>query len=367
MHTHGMMLEPTPSPIDELSKKLGKDWSRIAAARRAAREKIAELEAALAGETSPDTSIIVNGSLAREEFTQGSDLDWTLLVDGQANPQHQQELLRIREKLQSLGKGPGREPTFGRLTFSHPLLHMIGGQDDTNVNTTRRVLFLLEAIPIGRYKQAFERVRTHILHRYLTEDQGLVRSAALRAPRWVPLFLLNDMARYWRTMTVDFAYKQWDRGNEGYALRSLKLGTSRKLMYASGLLCCFWCDPAISSTNDNRLSPMEKIWALNKKLSDMFLRTPLERFAQFFLSHVEDQFLIDAAASFFEVYDQFLGLLADDSMRDHLEHLPATDMDTDARFQSARLIRNQFEDAVKRIFLRPESVLYDLTISKGVF
>jgi len=31
---------------------------------------------------SEDTSIVVSGSLARDEYTAGSDIDWTLLVDG---------------------------------------------------------------------------------------------------------------------------------------------------------------------------------------------------------------------------------------------------------------------------------------------
>jgi len=37
-----------------------------------------------------DTSVVLNGSLARFECTQGSDLDWTLLVDAQANADHQE-------------------------------------------------------------------------------------------------------------------------------------------------------------------------------------------------------------------------------------------------------------------------------------
>ena len=230
------------SPLDELSERLNAKWPRIAAARRAAKNKIAELQEVLAGETSADTSVVVYGSLAREEFTQGSDLDWALLVDGQADPQHQRDLISIREKLRGFGKSPGRERTFGQLIFSHSILHVIGGEDDTNANTTRRILFLLEACPIGS-GQAFMRLRKNILRRYITDDRGLSRMDGSVHARWIPLFLLNDMARYWRTMTVDFAYKQSDRGNARYALRSLKLGISRKLIYASGLLSCFWCDP----------------------------------------------------------------------------------------------------------------------------
>jgi predicted nucleotidyltransferase len=366
MPTDGI-LDQLSSPIDELSEKLGTKWPRISAAKFAAQSKIAELDHALSAETSPDTSIIVYGSLAREEFTQGSDLDWTLLVDGQANPQHQKELLSIREKLSDLGKGPGREKTFGKLTFSHPLLHMIGGEDDTNANTTRRVLFLLEALPVGRFKQAFHRVRKHILHRYLTEDHGLLRKAGTGDVRWIPLFLLNDMARYWRTMTVDFAYKQWDRGSDGYALKSLKLGTSRKLIYASGLLTCFWCDPGISKGDYGRVTSVEKIWTLNQKLNEMFMLTPLERFARFFLTHAASGFLLDSAGHFFETYDDFLGLLEDAGMRAHLDSLPPSEMDEDTKFQTARSVRSRFEEVVRAVFLNPESLLYHHTIARGVF
>ena len=37
---------------------------------------------------SEDTSLVVFGSLARGEWTSGSDLDWTYLIDGQANSGH---------------------------------------------------------------------------------------------------------------------------------------------------------------------------------------------------------------------------------------------------------------------------------------
>jgi len=37
---------------------------------------------------SSDTDMVVFGSLARQECTSGSDIDWTLLIDGQANADH---------------------------------------------------------------------------------------------------------------------------------------------------------------------------------------------------------------------------------------------------------------------------------------
>lgn len=108
-----------------------------------------------------DTSLVVFGSLAREEWTSGSDLDWTYLIDGQANSDH----LRIAQSIQGILKenedrfrSPGSTETFGNMAFSHDLLHQIGGQNDTNKNTTRRILLLLESFPIGKRTEAYDRV-----------------------------------------------------------------------------------------------------------------------------------------------------------------------------------------------------------------
>jgi hypothetical protein len=52
------------------------------------------------------------GSLGRNEFTVGSDLDWTLLIDGIADPAHFDVALviKIKERLEKLGhKPPGRK------------------------------------------------------------------------------------------------------------------------------------------------------------------------------------------------------------------------------------------------------------------
>jgi hypothetical protein len=37
---------------------------------------------------SEDRSVVAFGSVRRDEWTSGSDLDWTLLIDGTADPAH---------------------------------------------------------------------------------------------------------------------------------------------------------------------------------------------------------------------------------------------------------------------------------------
>jgi hypothetical protein len=356
----------TNSFVDEIARILGTNWPSITEARSRAERKLEILAGLLRGETTADISIVVHGSLARLEFTNDSDLDWTFLVDGQANPQHQDDLLRISRKIKSSEefREPGRENTFGTLTFSHPIIHMIGGEDDSNANTTRRILLLLEASAAGDYAQAFASVRRNILDRFLREDHGLGRGVGNDSPRWVPLFLLNDIARYWRTMAVDFAYKQHSRGIDGYALRSLKLGISRKLIYASGLVSCFWCDPQISTQDPSEQFRHQKSIAA---LSEMISLTPLDRMAKFYLSQIEMPSLRAAASLFFSAYDQFLLLLNTPEKRHALSELPVDTMYDDSRFLEAREIRKCFKEAIRQTFLQPPSPLYKHIIELGVF
>jgi predicted nucleotidyltransferase len=362
------------SPLAELGQMLECSWKNIEAAWEKTLRTQELLSKIIEGKPGSETSVIVHGSVARQECTQGSDLDWTLLVDGVADASVQQTYLVVKKTLSSeaifkdLGlKPPGREGTFGALTFSQPIMHFIGGEEDSNSNTTRRVLLLLEAQPVGIRKEAFDRVRKGVLKRYIDEDRGLLRrSHADQSVRWVPLFLLNDFARYWRTMAVDFAYKQFERGNEGYALRSIKLGVSRKLLFASGLLACFWCDPGISKNVDQESSKQGLVSCLDSFLS----LTPLERLALFFVVQIkasDSQFMRDTARGLLDAYDDFLGLLNDPEKRKHLNELMPDDEEGDAVFQEARAMRRRFRLAIQDVFFGGDSPLHQHSIEKGVF
>jgi len=184
-------------------------------------ESAAELRRLLSGElqdkVSEDYDLVVFGSLARGEWTNGSDVDWTLLIDGQVSSDHRSVAHAVQTalgKIEFRGKkliDPGTEGVFGNMAFSHDIVHHIGGQADTNRNTTQRILLLLEAASISETCNQgtgpFERVVREILLRYLKDDTIclLPRSKESHVPR----FLLNDIVRLWRTICVDFAYKEW--------------------------------------------------------------------------------------------------------------------------------------------------------------
>lgn len=364
----------TDSPLSDLGRVLECNWKNIENARQNTQTTLDRLSKIIEGRPGPDTSVIVHGSLARQECTQCSDLDWTLLVDGQADATVQKTFLDIKNALNNesifneLGlRKPGPEGTFGALAFSQPMMHFIGGEEDSNSNTTRRILLLLEGVPIGERHGAFDRVRKGILERYLDEDRGLLRNGHEEVGvRWVPLFLLNDFTRFWRTMAVDFAYKQFDRGSRGYALRSIKLGVSRKLLFASGLLACFWCDPTISKNENQEPNKQSLIYCLDTFLS----LTPLERLAWFFTVHIRasnSAFLRNTAKKLFDAYDDFLGLLNDPKRRNHLNELKPEDEEADVVFREARATRRKFRLAIQDMFLGSSSPLYQHSIEKGVF
>lgn len=382
------------SPLAEIARMLNRRWRNIERARQMSQEKLQQLSKIIenvptanlaSGISVPgpdaDASIVVHGSLARFECTKGSDLDWTLLVDGVANPAAQKTFLAIKNALYDgqifriLGvKPPGQEGTFGALNFSQPMMHYIGGEEDSNSNTTRRVLLLLEALPLGKNRQAFDNVRAGILWRYIDEDRNLLRKDMNGKIRWIPLFLLNDFARYWRTMAVDFAYKQYDRGNRGYALRITKLGVSRKLLFASGLLTCFWCDPAISGNQIADVSKQNLIIQLVQFLS----LTPLERIAFYFTTQIRmadsditrkeaAKALRDNARELFDAYDQFLTLLNSKKKRQELDQLQPDSEEGSSTFLNAHHLRSRFRSAIEQMFTGDISPLREHSIGKGIF
>lgn len=358
------MLDFATSPeLNNLKSKLaGADWPTIFRARQTTAERRKELAQLIAGEETEDANVVVYGSMARGEMTRESDLDWTLLLDKPVDPSDLSTSHRLANKIRNARFGaPGKTNIFGSMTSSHSLVHNIGGQDDTNANTTRRVLLLLESCVPGK-NNAYVRVRRHILFRYVEDDYGLSFGSGQKI---VPRFLLNDLSRYWRTVTVDFVQKQRAEAGGKWALRNAKLRMSRKLIFAAGLLACFEChlDEDAERARTELRGPSHRSAELINYLERAFSLTPLEILARSVSRHATTE----TARLLFDNYDAYLALLDDPEKRRTLAELDLDEVRENAVFKEVRDISHRFQEGLTRLFFKDNKELYSLTEFFGVF
>lgn len=358
------------SLLQELQARLGVTWEHINAATQEADETRRKIENTLSEIKVPaDTGLLTFGSLARKEWTSGSDVDWTLLIDGPVDPGHMSVAQRIEKLLKRDGfKEPGPAGTFGGMTFSHELVHYIGGENDTNQNTTRRILLLIESVSIGssssgRPDDVRDQVLRAIIHRYMEDDMSRITSRPDRSR--VPRFLLNDIVRFWRTMAVDYACKRWERGDTKWALRNLKLRFSRKLIFVAGLLACFGAasDRLYPLPVDEEPAGKDELEARVGHLRPMLDPPPL-----LILAHAAREYCDNKTIKeMFDAYDSFLEIMDSRENRGHLEHLPTTEAQTDELFIHVQKISRRFQNSLTTLFFKTNDELTKFAMEYGLF
>ncbi len=238
--------------------------------------------------------VVLLGSHARGEATQGSDCDYFVLQRG-ASPLVSQQLIFHTEKvLEQVGLGkPGGQGVFGDIVIAAMLSESIGLESDTNQNMTRRLLLLTESKSVYS-EETRKAVIEDILSRYCIEYMKIERIS--ESPAKVPRFLLNDLVRYWRTMAVDFGAKRWRTLRDDSYIRLAKLMTTRKILFA-GPLATLLLVPNRVDTNES----------LQEYLTDWLAKPPLAQLASTAVQLEADA--QDALASLLVEYDKFVGIL----------------------------------------------------------
>jgi len=349
----------TDSPFDEICKSLRHEFPALSAARRESRQTERKIRDSVAHiRISPDIGLVVFGSLARLEWTSGSDVDWTLLVDGPSDPEHFALAREVERSLKETGFPPvGATGTFGSMASSFDLIHYIGGIEDSNQNMTRRILLLLESVSLSD-TVVHERVLRGILKRYIQTDPAV---STATAPQFrVPLFLMNDIVRLWRTIAVDYATKKWQMPSTKWALRNIKLRMSRKLLFVKGLLMCFSCQlrpPAIEEQNEEIVLDQIVSHCLNYTQ-----KSALDVLCEMLIQVNDDRLAI----KLLQAYDDFLSCLNDKKKREHLQDLDFSRAASDELFQEVRQISYNFRDGLNELFFDHE-LLRPLTRNFGLF
>ncbi|OBK25578.1 hypothetical protein A5635_15585 [Mycobacterium asiaticum] len=286
--------------------------------------------------------VVAFGSLARREYTLASDVDYLVLVaDLPEDPAAPREILgQVKDFLKreaevegAATKDPGSSQLFGVTAGIYDILNQVGLEDDTNTTHTRRMEILLESVSLLD-QDLHSRILNSTLQRYLALSGA--------PPNRPPRFLINDVLRYWRQITVDYQAKAPTGRREPKAvLRYLKLITTRKNLFASSIL------PLIAPHGDIEM------WDA-AYLRDMFSLPPLARLATVTQSAPPE--VRDAVASVFRTIDLFVQRTSDAEMRKHFAEIEWDKRGEDAGYNELKQAANDLQMAFETILCEWESV-----------
>jgi hypothetical protein len=336
-------VEDPRGALFRLGERAGTEFDGFASTRERTRAELERLAGALEdARLASGLSIVVFGSWAREELTPESDDDWALLAAepfDDEDPAIRAGMEAAATVLGTEGKAPGAQAVFGVPFDARTLIERVGLDADTNTNLTRRLLLLLESREVAGH--AHEECWNRVLGRYL--DYGV---KDYRPPR----FLLNDLVRYWRTICVDFEGKQAQAGGDDpkWVSRNAKLRTSRKLLFAGGVVPLLLCHLL-------RADEMPRF------LAAWLSATPSDRLAAAFL-----QFdAVEEGARTFAAYDRWLAIMSDAEARAELAGLTAKTRDDSALWQDIRTIGREFQQGLLALLF--ETPLRSIATEYAVF
>lgn len=232
---------------------------------------------------SNEISVYVAGSIGRGEFGKKSDLDLFLIAE-RNNIKYLKnlELLSIVLKInQSLGyKEFSNDGQYLKIYPLNRILDTLGTpQDDSENMFTARMLLLLESRCVANetlYQQAVKEIVNH----YFRDSRS--------KKSFRPLFLLNDMLRYWRTLCLNYELAR-DDPQMPFRKKNINLKFSRMLTVFGTVLAIISREPKITETEIIELTAL----------------SPHERFAQG-LDHLNDSGLEQDYKEFLNDYKYYL-------------------------------------------------------------
>lgn len=259
----------------------------------------------------PGIGVVLTGSFARGEVVPDSDCDFLVIVTEVAEPHHVPRTVHAMKTLveEHEYEPPGDQGVFGDFALAAELMARIGLDGDSNTNLTRRILLLFESVAVFG-DGALETARDLLLVRYCYDYHPEVRAKDTLPS--TARFLLNDLVRYWRTVTVDFGAKRWRSARRDWYLRYAKLLTTRKILFAGSLFSVLTIEQAMRESDPARVFD-DLLDHLRRQLQF----TPLGRLMSGYdaLQPQGQQALV----GILENYERFVALISDKETRDALK------------------------------------------------
>jgi predicted nucleotidyltransferase len=176
-----------------------------------------------------DVCCVVVGSVGRQEALESSDIDLIPVLRSSAalaTFQNHDKALRqqIKKKLKiRVSQGDDLTKCVSLDELTDP--ESIGGEKDGSSALTKRILILTEGKQAGGTLALIE-VREAVMKAYAGADRSRGRHV---------LSLCNDIARYYRTLCIEYKAKV-DDPDKDWCTRNVKLRHSRKFWYFSCLM-----------------------------------------------------------------------------------------------------------------------------------
>jgi hypothetical protein len=287
-------------------------------AKKYSTEKLQLLRKAVEELVPHDEMIFINGSFARKEASEGSDVDFYIVTrTDNPSPKWADDVKTAIERIVPVS--PAEDGAFYHVEHLGTLIKNIGGAQDNNHNITRRMLLLLEGEWLFN-ETGLKDIRRKILERYIADSI---------TDHQLALFLLNDIVRYYRTMAVDYEFKTVETAEvKPWAIRNIKLIFSRKLLYASGL---FSVATTAERTRFQKISELERLFNLTVIDRMQAICGPRSR-------------------AMLESYNHFLSKLEDTSVRDHLKSLEKDERQQDEIFRELKNEGHHFTRELLKLF-----------------
>lgn len=182
------------------------------------------------------------GSLGRLEMVENSDLDLFFIIMNSSSEEKKALCSNLDKynffaKLHNIHKelgyeDPSKQGLYWDFISQSNLLDIGSREEDFNNSFTARMLLLLESKPLYN-ENAYNELVKSIVDKYFVDYGG-------HKSEFYPLFLMNDILRYWYTLTLNYEYRRDNNDSENDKnWKRLKLKYSRLITCFSMLSCLY--------------------------------------------------------------------------------------------------------------------------------
>jgi len=227
------------------------------------------------------------GSLGRCELSEKSDLDLFFIYNKQdscSNLEKYRFFSKIYDVNKELGfKDPSKGGGFWDLISKENLVEIGSRNEDYNNSFTARLLLILESKPIFNI-ELYNNIVKDVVDAYFIDYKS-------HPSNFLPMYLINDILRYWFTLTLNYEHRRDDKDNKQTRYwKRLKLKFPRLLTCFSTLACLYKKDikpeDVIELTSKTPLERLSFAAGENKKISSLVIE--IEKKYNWFLSLTQE-------------------------------------------------------------------------------